>query len=113
MEIDNVFRNIENRNNLLLNKFKEELKIEKVGFDNRFNQKVQKMQKFIQFRNKVDKLESGYYLSFSKEQIIEIKNLTNNTKEQLFSEALKKSNENPEKAISLIFDPSSSISVSA
>lgn len=99
--INNVFRNIEARNNKVVEEIKEDKK--------EFDEKAEKIIKFIQFRNKVDKLEAAYFLMTSEKERKKIENLTNSTKKELWEKALKRANGDEKKAISLLFDPSSEI----
>ncbi len=101
--INNIFRNIEARNHKVVEEIKENKK--------EFDEKAEKIIKFIQFRNKVDKLECAYSLMTTEKEKKEIDNLTNQTKKELWEKALKKSNGNKKKAISLLFDPSSEIKI--
>lgn len=101
--INNVFRNIEARNN----KVAEEIKEDKKEFD----EKAEKIIRFIQFRNKVDKLECAYRLMINPKEIKRIKKLTEKTENKLFNEALKKTKGDEKKAIALLFDASSDISL--
>ena len=101
--INNIFKNIEARNNKVV----EEIKEDKEKFD----KKTEKIIKFILVRNKVDKLECAYNLMINPKEAEEIKRLTEKTEDKLMKEALKKAKGDKKKAISLLFDPSSDISV--
>lgn len=100
-QINNVFRGIEERNNKVVAEIKEEKK--------EFDERLKKIMKIIQFRTKIDKLEVGYSLMTTEKERKEIGNLTNSTKKELWQRALKKTNGDKERAISLLFDPSSDI----
>lgn len=101
--INNIFRNIEARNNKVVEEIKEDKK--------EFDDKAEKIIKFIQFRNKVDKLECAYSLMINPKEVKRIKKLTEETEDRLFNEALKKTKGDEKKAIALLFDASSDISI--
>jgi len=101
--VSNIFRNIETRNNEAIKEIQHEKR--------EFEEKAQKIINFIMFRTKVDKLESAYNLMFSAKQIKRINRLTEKTEDKLLSEALKKTNGDKKKAITLLFDTSSDVSI--
>tara|TARA_Y100000310_G_scaffold167136_1_gene166889 strand:+ start:1522 stop:1830 length:309 start_codon:yes stop_codon:yes gene_type:complete len=67
---------------------------------------MQNILKFVESREKIDKIEAGYKLIINSSQSEEINNLTNTTKEKIFDKALKETKGNEDMAISLLFDPS-------
>lgn len=107
-EINNLLEGIEKRTDIAIQKIQEEKKELAQDF-HEFNEKTNKIIKFMKFRGKVDKIEVGYNLIIDSKESKKIKELTNKTATELFDKALKKAGGDEEKAISLLFDPSSDI----
>ena len=102
IDISQIFKNIEEVNRKAIETIKTDIE--------KFDEKAKKIIKFIQFRNKVDKLQIAYNLMIGEKKIKEINELTEKTEERLFNEALKKSHGDEWKAISVLFDDSSDVS---
>ena len=100
--VTNIFNNIDERNNKLLLVIKEEKK--------ELNNKLDLMTKLIQFRTKIDKIDASYHLIIPSKDIKKVKKIHEKTENVLVSNALKKTNGDELKAISLLFDPSYSVS---
>lgn len=101
--IEESLRNIDKRNERTINLILEEKR--------EFNERINKVVRKARLRNKIDKIKAGAKLTISKEEIEMVNNLTKITKEKLLQKAMKMSNGDEEKAISLLFDPSSSIEI--
>ncbi len=101
--VNEIFRNIDSRNQKIIS----EIEADKKNFD----EKTQKIIKFIQFRNKVDKLECAYNLMISPKEAQKIKKITEKTEDKLFAKALKKAKGDEKKAIAMLFNASSDISI--
>lgn len=101
--VNDALRSIDQRNQELVRDLIEEKKW--------FEKKLERIIKFSKFRNKIDKIEMAYTLLISKRDLIEVNKIKKETSDKLFSEALKISQGDERKAISLLFDPSLDIEV--
>ena len=106
--VNDVFNDFDRRTSQAINQIKEGQKQLNEHFKI-VEEKNKKIIEFLEFRNKIAKIESAYSIMISQEEMKEISKSTYSVKDELWKNALRLSNGDEKKAISLIFSSSDDV----